>query len=445
MNIFRHLLFWIVLALAGALLAQLLVQDPGFVLVRYRGTRYESTLASMLILLAVAGFIAWALWKLLLFPFRLWRQRRERTARARLGDGLDALHQGHYARAEKLLTQAAQDRQFEAPARTAAARAALTRGDAIAATAHLDALLERHPASRAIAIADYAQHEGRHADAVAALDDVSGPLPPRALRLRAEALAAGGRADEAYGMLGALRQQQAISATGLAEREREWAARALRSAADANALADRWDALTPALRTEAPVVLAYAERAADLRWDAAAANSIEHAIGTQWDDTLAAFYGGLSIARLDTGAIEHRRAKAEAWLLLHPSSPGALLGLARLARAQGQAPLAEQYLYRAIAQSNDRPVWQARAWEELGHGFVQSNGMQSNGMQSGGMQTSETQPTPEFRARLCYANALRALRGEATEGLPGRDLRQQILDEAAIEERDAHGVPRLRG
>ena len=34
MNLFRNLLFWIVLALAGALLAQLLLQDPGYVLVR---------------------------------------------------------------------------------------------------------------------------------------------------------------------------------------------------------------------------------------------------------------------------------------------------------------------------------------------------------------------------------------------------------------------------
>ena len=32
MNLFRNLLFWIVLALVGALVAQLLVRDPGHVL-----------------------------------------------------------------------------------------------------------------------------------------------------------------------------------------------------------------------------------------------------------------------------------------------------------------------------------------------------------------------------------------------------------------------------
>ena len=51
----------------------------------------------------------------------------------------------------------------------------------------------------------------------------------------------------------------------------------------------------------------------------------------------------------------------------------------------------------------------------------------------------------ETRARLAYANALRSQRGEALLDLPGRDLRQQIADTAAIEERDEHGMPRLKG
>ncbi len=415
MNLFRHLLFWIVLALGGALIAQLLIQDPGFVLVRYHGRSYESTLAAGLLLLLAASVVLWLLWKLLSLPFRLWRQRRERTARARLGDGLDALHHGHYTRAEKLLTQAAQDRQFEAPARTAAARAALARGDIAAASAHVDAIAERHPVSRGIALAETALAQGNTADAITALDSLPGPLPPRALLLRADILAASGQAAQAYGMLGALRQQQALSPEQWAERERRWAERALHDAADANALADSWDALPAAVRNEAPVVQAYADRAADLRWEEAAAKSIEQALDARWDEHLAAHYGALPIGRLAS-----RRNHAERWLQAHPASPGALLGIARLARAQGQWPQAEQYLHRAIAQGSS-----GDAWEELGHGFSAAG--------------------DDARARQCYANALRAQRSESTEALPGRDLKQQIQDEAAIEERDAHGLPRLRG
>ena len=94
--------------------------------------------------------------------------------------------------------------------------------------------------------------------------------------------------------------------------------------------------------------------------------------------------------------------------------------LERLARAQGQWPHAEQTLHRAIAQGGG-----GEAWEALGDGFAQAG--------------------DDARATLCYRNALRAARGDAAEPMPGRDLKQQILAEAAIEDRDAHGLPQLRG
>src|SRR5690606_41043651 len=46
MNLFRNLLFWILLALLGAIAAQLLLADPGYVLVRFRGYDYETTVAT---------------------------------------------------------------------------------------------------------------------------------------------------------------------------------------------------------------------------------------------------------------------------------------------------------------------------------------------------------------------------------------------------------------
>lgn len=407
MNLFRNLLFWLLLALVGALLAQVLVQDPGFVLVRYLGTTVESTLVGGLLMLGTALFALWLLWKLVGLPFRLWRQRRERNARARLGDGFEALHQGRYAQAEKLLSKSAQNPRFEAAARVAAAQAALARGDADAATVHLDALPAQHAPLRALVLADAALAQGRPAEAAAALDDVADQaLPPRALALRADALAAHGRSAEAYGMLGALRQQQALSISQLAERERLWASRMLSEADDGNALAGHWDVLSAALRTVPAVARAYADRAAALRWDEAAAGNLETAIDTQWDDALAAHYGALPVERLDTAAVAQRRAHAERWLQAHPDSTGALLGLARLARAQGEWALAERTLLRAVAIADDSGsgsgsagLWEADIWEELGNGFAQAD--------------------EDAQARHSYRNALRALRGEPTEALPG--------------------------
>lgn len=415
MNLFRNLLFWIVLALVGALVAQLLVQDPGYVLVRYRGFDYTTSVAKALLGAIVAVAAIWLVWKVLTAPFVALRRRREKATRAHLTDGLDALHQGHWSRAEKSLVQAAEQDDVAATARIGAARAAAARGDAAVAAQHLDALAVPHPTMRAIAAAELALAGGRTAEALAALDAPNAqPLPPRGLALRAEALSAHGRASEAYGLIGALRQQQALPAERLTVLEGQWAAAALREAGDANELADRWEALPSPLKSEPAAVAAYAERAAALRWDEAAAKSLETALDDHWDESLATLYGRLPIGRLDD-----RRGHAERWLQVHPASPGVLLTLARLSQAQGQWPQAESYLHRALAQGAG-----AEGWEELGNGFAQAG--------------------DEPHARLSYANALRAARGDAVTALPGRDLRQQIQDQAAIEERDAHGLPRLR-
>lgn len=184
MNLFRTLLFWILLALAGALIAQLMLVDPGYVLIRYLGTEVETTLSGALLLAGACALVGWLLWKLLALPYRLWRRRHDAQARARLVDGLDALHHGRYAQAERLLLQAARDPQFEAQARIAAARAAAARGEHAAARAHVDALGDAHAIARTLALAELALAEGRPHDAHAALDALDGASPPRAEALR---------------------------------------------------------------------------------------------------------------------------------------------------------------------------------------------------------------------------------------------------------------------
>lgn len=418
MNLFRNVLFWIVLAVVGALLAQLMLADadPGYLLVRYRGTEYTTSVAAALLMLIGVLVALWLLWKLLTLPFRAWRGRRDRQSRARLGDGFESLHHGHYAHAQKLLEQAAKDDDSVAGvARSAAAQAALRRGDAAAARAQIDTLGEPHAASRAIAGAELALAAGRPTDALVALDaPAAQPLPPRGLALRAEALAVSGQGAQAYGLLGPLRQQEALPEARLSELEARWAEASLREAEDGNVLADRWEALPKPLKSEPRVVIAYADRAVAQGWEDAAAGSIEQALDARWDERLATHYGTLPIARL-----EKRSGHAERWLKDHPASPALLLTLARLSRAQGDWEQAQDYLHRALAQGAG-----SEAWEEYGHGYAAAG--------------------DDAGAHVAYANALRAARGEPVEQLPGRDRRRQAPDQSAIEERDEHGMPRLR-
>lgn len=390
MNLFRNLLVWILLAIIGALAWHLLAQDPGYVLVRYRGWDYTTNLLWVSVALVTALFVLWLLWALIALPLRAWRNRRERQSRERLGTGLEALHQGHYARAEKLLPQAGEDSDA-AVARLAAARAAVARGDHAAARSHLDAIDASHALTRAIGRAELALAEDRPTDALVALDDPAAqPLSPRGLALRADAYAASQRAADAYALLGALRQQQALPEAALARRERVWAAQALAQAADGNALADRWESVPKGLRDEPELVAAYADRAAALGWEDAATSSLEHALDSRWDEELAARYGRLPIGRL-----EHREATAQRWLQRHPGSPAVLMTLARLARGRGDWVQAETHLQRAIAQGAGPD-----AWEELGDGHAAMG--------------------EDARARIAYSNALRMQRGEPVVPLQAR-------------------------
>lgn len=420
MKAFRTVLVMLLLVAAGVFGAQWLTHarshGMGEVLLRVGGYEYSATLPGAVLAFLVAVLLLWLLWKLVSLPFRAWGRFRRKQSRARLTEGLEALHGGHWSRAEKLLQRAAEDDEVGTIARTAAIRAADARGDAGAADAHLAALAQRNAGAHALAQAERMLAQQRPGDALAALDaPAAQPLPPRGLALRAEALAATGRAGEAYGMLGPLKQQQALAPSAYAALESRLAAQAIREAADANVLAERWETLPKPLRAEPAIVAAYAERASALRWDDAAARSLEQAIDTHWDESLVALYGRLPIGKLDS-----RRASAQRWLQAHPASPALLVALAQLARLQGQWPQAQEFLRRALAQGAS-----AEAWEELGHGFAAAG--------------------QEELARRSYANALNEKRGVAATELPGRDMKQKIYDEAVVEERDEHGVPRLRG
>ncbi|MET0581515.1 MAG: heme biosynthesis HemY N-terminal domain-containing protein [Pseudoxanthomonas sp.] len=419
MKVFRTAIMLLLLILLGVLGAQWLARDSardlGEVFVRAGGYDFSATLPGALLALAAGALLLWIGWKLLTLPFRAWGRYRRKQARARLTEGLEALHGGYWQRAEKLLQLAAQDDEVGTIARTAAVRAADARGDETAVQAHLSELAQRSATAHALAVADRAMARQQPVEALAALDiPAAQPLPPRGLALRVQALADSGRAGDAYGMLGPLKQQQALSTARYSTLESGLAAQAMREASDANVLAERWETLPKPLRADAAIVAAYAERAAALRWEDAAARSLEQAIDARWDESLVALYGRLPIGKLDS-----RRASAQRWLQAHPASPPLLVTLAQLARLQGQWPQAQEFLHRALAQGAS-----ADAWEELGHGFAAAG--------------------EEMLARRSYANALAAKRGVAATELPGRDLRQKIFDEAVVEERDEHGVPRLR-
>jgi len=403
----------------------------GEVIFRYGGEDFRSTLPQVALLALVAVLVLWLLWSLLAAPFRAWGRYRRKQGRARLIDGLQAYEHGHWQRAEKLFDGAAEDQDVTAVALINAARAARARGDEAAAQAYLQRLGAVDASSQALLRAEQQLAEDHPVDAINTLDAAAlQPLPPRGLWLRGEALARAGRAHEAYGQLGALRQSKVLPADALTTLEARLAAQALLEAEDVNALAAQWDSTPKPLRSEPSVVSAYAARAAALDWDEPALLSLEQALDQRWSDELVDVYGELPSARLAT-----REANLQRWRRQHGDSAALLLAQGRVSLALENHDEAEARLHEAIAAGAGAP-----AWEALG--------------------TSYQQRGESALAAQCLANALRLRKGldsialqrpltaEPSAVVPRATVEEQPLSAAppvydANEDRDEHGYPRI--
>ncbi|WP_367380999.1 heme biosynthesis protein HemY [Stenotrophomonas cyclobalanopsidis] len=376
----------------GVVAAQWLGTDDlnryGEVTLRYGGYDYHSNLPKVALLSVIGVLVLWLLWSLVAAPFRAWGRYRRKQGRVRLIDGLQAYEHGHWQRAEKLLDGAAADPEVSAVALANAARSAQSRADAASSEALLQRLGERDATLHALLRAEQLLARDLPVDAINTLDVAAiQPLPPRGLWLRTEALAQAGRAHEAYGQLGALRQSKVLPTDASSELEARLAAQALLEASDVNALAAQWEATPKALRPTPDVVAAYATRAVALDWDEPALLALEQALDHRWDDELVALYGRVPAERLAT-----RQANLARWRNVHEDSAALRLAQGRIALAQQQWDAADAFLHEAIAAGAGAP-----AWEALGEAFAQRG--------------------EHALAAQCLANALRLQRGEDSVAL----------------------------
>ena len=359
MKLFPALLLGLLLALLAGVGWQLLREQDGLLVLQWGDTlvslRAEvAALAWLLVTVAVLAVVALAR-----LPFRAVRKYSQRLARERLSNGLLALQQGRPERAEHLLALAAKrssvDRVAALLHAIGAARAA---GLGERVRAHRVALAKADPLVAALEQSAAWLAEDRAVEALASLDTAASgtTLPPAGVRLRAEALARLGRADEALPLVARLRGERGTDAAALASLETRLAESALADAQEAGTLLIRWKGLPPTLRAQSPVLVAYARRAAMLHVEAQAAQALAEAIDARWDEDAVAAFGALP-----AHAGDERLARAEGWLAARSTSPALLLALARLCRAKGLPGKAETFFHRAIAQGAG-----SEAWEGLG-------------------------------------------------------------------------------
>lgn len=403
--------------LAAAFGYHWLASDPGYVLLRLGQTSYESTAVVAFVLLVVLWALIGVLWRLGRWPLRLWFRRVRRKSRERLANGLVALAEGRYLRAEKELARATQYRELRAPAMLATARAALALGETARAEAALDEAAQTAPAAALALRARLRRERGESAEAfrLLAAEAKTTSLAPSAWVEYIEAALATGEGDAALAALAPLARGQALSASTFDALETRVLAAALAQQRSADGLNALWASLSRGQRRVPEALAAYATRMAQLGQPLPGMSEIEAYLRKDWSDVAVLAYAGLQGA--DTGA---RLRQAEGWLKPHPNSVALLTALGRLCVAGKLWGKAREYLERALAISETAANWEALGDCHSGEGSHDT-------------------------AEQCYRNALRLHRGEASEALPGQGLPRLGLDTKAVvvEERSEHGVPRL--
>jgi len=411
-------LMLLALAAAAAFGWHWLASDPGYVMVRVRGTTLETSLVFAVVALLVLWGVLSIVVRFARWPFRAWGRAYRRRGRERLASGLTALAEGRYVHAERDLAKASSHATLRGPALLALAQSAHERGSEERARETLDRI-EGPEKPAAVALhARFLLDNGRASEALALLKPAAanGTLPPRGVRLLVEAALATGDTRAALDAIPVLARTQSIAQEDQVALDTRTYAAALAAAPDATRLNALWNGATRAQRRRPELIAVFAHRAAELGQVLAAMDEIESAQRREWNDALALAYADLGPAELAA-----RTRKAENWLSVAPNSAALATALGRLCALQSLWGKSEQYLERSLA-IEESPL----AWETLGDCYVGSG-------------------DPDT-ANKCYANALRLARGESTAAIGTQALRGPVDTRAlAFEERTEHGVPRLPG
>jgi HemY protein len=351
---------YLIIALASLLVAVVLghfiSDDAGFVVIGYAGKVFRTSFAFFVVLIVVGATALHFAWRFVYQVFTLktrwlgWtgEYRRKRSQRA-LSNGLIALAEGDFNRAERLLSRGADDESAQAIRYLGAAEAAQAQNASDRRDTYLSLAHEAMPSAEvAIGIkrAEMELANRQNEQARATLDYLADRHPDnkQVLGLQQRVYTRTGDARALLGLLPALRRHRVYAPERLGELELEAAVELLSHPfSSLDELHEIWHRLPKATRGQPACVAPYTQQLAALGYQEEAENLLRKTLARHWDGSLVRQYGDV---RIPDVALQLQR--AEAWLVTRTDDPDTLLTLAKLSVAAENWSSAHAHLDRLI-------------------------------------------------------------------------------------------------
>lgn len=388
----KNALYVAAVLIAGTVLADILLADPGHVAFNFGGWLLEMSVPVFALGLLALYFVVRMAIRLFqsrrLLKERLLARRRERARRS-LFQGLLELSQGDWQTAEETVTRLARDSEYPLVHYLVAARAADLQGERGRCEDWLAKALDTTSGERAPVLITQAEILLRHKQPQAAFKvleqlEVSGERNSRALILLARIYRQTGDWQRLEQLEPKLRSARGIPDSLIDELVVQVYLDRLKSAGssgDFSMVAAAWEAAPTSVTRRADVVVAHARASMACREQEVAQKSLRELLNRQWDEAAVLAFGDLEtpepLITLDI---------AEKWLRKQPEDPALLLTCARLclrAELYGKArsyleasalirprPETLQLLANLLEQLGDRD----RAYQAMSEALVQAVG-----------------------------------------------------------------------
>ena len=334
-------------------------EDSGYVYIKINQTNIELSLLLLLIIWLTSTVAFYYLFKIIGKIINLkkdlsaWKYKRNlESAFVKLSNGFIELGNGNYAKAEKLLSNAARKTKYSLVPLIGAANAAQQRGDEQTRNYLLKKALQENKKAKVslnLTKSDYLLSLGKYQEAQAILDNLEKLIKnnPLALKIQANIYARTSQWDKLLPLIPQLPKKTNLSLEEITQLEYQAHRFGLISTNDASNLKSLWKKVPKSLKSNKGIVVEYVHQLRSANDYKTAAKILLDNINKKWDEDLAIIYSELPLPELI-----NQINKLEQWIASYPKNAKLQLSLAKLYIRQELWVMAKDSVKQSIEINN---------------------------------------------------------------------------------------------